>query len=96
MLMTAVCKVTGVKRFKGEVEGREYDNCKVFIEVPLDDSQGNGKGFCTEAYAFGKSANYDQFDKAPFPLTCEVDFTEVGTGGGGSKRVIAALRVRKA
>lgn len=92
MLVTARVKVTGVKRGKGEYEGRAFDYTRVFVEVQLDDSQGNAAGFCSAQYNFGKSGNFDALSRLAFPCDCEVDFVEVGTGAGEVRRVVQAIR----
>lgn len=89
--MTDKVKVTGVKHFKGNVEGKEYDSTTVFVEERLDDRRGTAKGYATTAYRVGSSALGQTLQKREFPILCEVEFDRV-TNGRDSETIIAQLK----
>lgn len=72
--------VTGIKRFKGEVEGKNYDSFKLFVQVPLDDSKGTAKGYATEEFNAGDSTEYDKWKHLTFPLEADATYQMVTTG----------------
>jgi hypothetical protein len=72
--------VTGIKRFKGEVDGKNYDSFKVFVQVALDESKGTAKGFATEEFNAGESSEYDKWKHLPFPLEADATYQMVTTG----------------
>lgn len=84
-------KVTGVKFFKGEVEGKSYDSTTVFVEERLDERRGTAKGYATVAYKVGSSAVGQALLKREFPLKCEVEFERV-TNGRDTETIIVDLR----
>lgn len=89
--MTDKVKVTGVKFFKGSVEGKDYDSTTIFVEERLDDRQGRAKGYATIAYKHGSSAVAQVLMKREFPLVCEVEFDRV-TNGKESETIIAHIK----
>lgn len=83
--------VTGIKQFKGEVEGKQYDSFKVFVQVSLDESKGTAKGFATEEFNAGNSSEYDKWKHLPFPLVAEATFQMV-TSGKVTKMQIVSVK----
>lgn len=84
-------KITGVKFFKGNVEGTDYDNGNVFIEEHLDFTTGRAKGYASQLYKCGNSevakilmANNE------FPLVADVDFMRV-TNGDVTKNIVQSI-----
>jgi hypothetical protein len=69
-------KVTGVKAFKGTIEGSgdEIDSGSIFVEEKLDDSRGNAKGFCSGVYGLGSAEAGRRIMHNDFPLMCDVTF----------------------
>ena len=49
--------IVGVKKFNGQIEGKNFDYCRLIVATPLDSSQGNALGSSTTEYDFGGSAN---------------------------------------
>jgi hypothetical protein len=49
-------KVVGVKWFKGNIDGKDFDNGTAYIEEKLDDRRGTAKGYASTAYKLGSSA----------------------------------------
>lgn len=85
-------KVTGVKWFNGEIEGKKFDNGTVFVEERLDDRRGTAKGYACTPYKVGGSATAQALAKRDFPLVCEVEFDRVSNGKGESETIIVELR----
>lgn len=85
--------VTGIKQFKGEVEGKAYDSFKVFVQVALDDSRGTAKGFATEEFNAGLSAEFDRWKHLPFPIVADATFQMV-TSGKATKMQIVDVKPR--
>lgn len=83
--------ITGMKAFKGEVEGTLYDNTKVFAMTDMDESKGNAKGFATVEYAFGKSEEYEKYKHLTFPFKadCELEFL---TNGKTQRMVLSSIK----
>ncbi|AOZ49036.1 hypothetical protein [Chromobacterium vaccinii] len=87
-------KVIGAKRFKDTVDGTLYDNTKLFVEVPLNDQNGNAVGTAAQEMAWGDSANFEKIKNLPFPFLamCEL---EMVTNGKTSKTVIVGVTPAK-
>lgn len=86
--------VTGIKRFKGEVDGKNYDSFKVFVQVALDESKGTAKGFATEEFNAGDSSEFDKWSHLAFPLKADATFQMV-TSGKVTKMQIVSVMPRK-
>lgn len=91
MKFTQEIEVTGLKRFKGNVEGVEYDSTKFYIKTDLDDSKGNAKGACTMEYTMGKSDEYDKYSHLTLPFVAVADM-ELVTNGKVSKLTLVSLK----
>jgi hypothetical protein len=87
--------VEGMKRFKGNVEGVDYDSTKFYIKTDLDDSKGNAKGSATTEYSMGKSDEYDKYSHLSFPFTAVVEM-EVVTSGKATKITLVTLKPKQA
>lgn len=73
-------KVTGVKFFNDEVNGKHIDSGKIFIEEILDFTKGTAKGSATQVYTLKSSKEVIDLMKYDYPLLCEVEFVRVTTG----------------
>lgn len=91
MQATMRCKVLGMKFFRGSVEGTQYDNTKIYVEVKLDDTQGRAVGFATQEYVAGDSSVYEAHKSDPFPGEYELDIETV-TSGSKMKQVVRGMR----
>jgi len=69
-----------MKRFKGDVDGKNYDTTKVYIEESFASDNANGRGFATSEYAAGKSELFESLQKSSFPLHADVTFETVTNG----------------
>lgn len=84
-------KVTGVKFFAGDIDGKNIDSGKVFIEEQLDFTQGRAKGYATQEYSLGKAEAAKAIIHNEFPLVCEVEFMRV-TNGDVSKTIVVTIK----
>ena len=84
-------KVTGVRWFKGNIDGKELDSGKVYVEERLDDRRGTAKGYAATEYAVSSSAVAQALALREFPLTCNVEFERV-SNGRESSTIIADIR----
>jgi len=84
-------KVTGIKFFKGNVEGTDYDNGNIFVEEALDFTTGRAKGFATTMYKCGKAEVAQGLMHNEFPLIAEVEFLRV-TNGDTTKNIVVSVR----
>ena len=46
---------SALKKFNGQIEGKNFDYCRLIVATPLDSSQGNALGSSTTEYDFGGS-----------------------------------------
>lgn len=63
----------GVKRFKGDIEGQQFDTCKLRFLMPVQSDAINEMGFGIAEFTYGTSSNYEQFKGVKLPV--EVDVT---------------------
>lgn len=87
MEFTTRAEVSGMKKFKDTVEGKEYDTTKLFIKTDLDSSQGNAMGFATVEYQFNDSGEFDKLKHLPFPFEADITIELVTTGKVQKQRV---------
>lgn len=73
-------KVTGIKFFNDEVNGKRIDSGKIFVEEVLDFTRGNAKGVASQVYSLKSSKEVIDLMKYDFPMLCEVEFVRVTTG----------------
>lgn len=84
-------RITGMKKFKGEIEGKQFDSTTVFVETRMDDRNGNRRGRCTQDYNAGTSDVYDRLKGCELPGDFEVEWDTV-TNGNDSKQIVVDLR----
>ena len=77
MQMQIQGQIMGVKRFSGQIEGKNFDYCRVIVATPLDSSQGNALGSATAEYDFGASTNFEQFKAHQFPFDANLSIEVV-------------------
>ncbi|MFD0930211.1 hypothetical protein ACFQ1T_10540 [Methylophilus glucosoxydans] len=84
--------IAGVKQFKGQVEGTDFDHTKLILLMPFSRSRAESNiGFDSVEAVFGTSENYKQFSGRKFPLQCMAD-VEMSIGSGG-RQVVDVLHV---
>jgi len=84
-------RVTGMKKFKGDIEGRQFDSTTVFIETKMDDRNGNRRGTCTNDYSAGKSEVFDRLSGIALPADFEVEWDTV-SNGSRTRQIIVDMR----
>lgn len=67
--------VTGVKRGKGEIDGRAWSNCKVSTLEPLLAAASDMKGLISNEYR-GDYGIFEQFSKVPAKYELDVEMGE--------------------
>ena len=91
MQMQIQGQIMGVKRFSGQIEGKNFDYCRVIVATPLDSTQGNALGSATTEYDFGASTKFEQFKAHQFPIDANLS-VEVVTNGKTQKLKITAFQ----
>jgi hypothetical protein len=73
-------RVLGVKGFKGEVEGKRYDSCKVRLEMPVPSRSETEVGNNVVEASYGDFAQFEHLRKLKWPAmcVCEVEMTTRG------------------
>lgn len=87
----SVERVTGMKKFKGDIDGRNFDSTTVFIETKMDDRNGNRRGVCTNDFNAGKSEVYDRLSTIALPAEFEVEWDTV-SNGSKTRQIIVDIR----
>lgn len=84
----------GAKQFKGEVEGRDYDICKVRILMPVPVDSENEYGLNVTEFNYASSLNYEGLKKYTFPVDCELEL-EMELKSGKPTLSLKNLRINK-
>ena len=71
-------RVTGMKKFKGDIGGKSFDSTTVFVETRMDDRNGNRRGHCTMDFNAGISDVYDRLQAVNLPAEFEVEWDAGG------------------
>ena len=87
-------RVTGMKKFKGDIEGKAFDSTTVFVETRMDDRNGNRRGHCTMDFNAGVSDVFDRLKDAALPAEFEIEWDTV-TNGNNVQQIIVDIRPRK-
>lgn len=90
----SVERVVGMKKFKGDIDGRNFDSTTVFIETRLDDRNGMRRGHCSVDFNAGKSEVYDRLAAINLPSDFEVEWDTV-SNGSRTRQVIVDIRPHK-
>lgn len=92
MIMHSI--LTGVRKFKGDVDGTFHDTTTVFLMTEMDDSRGTACGRATQPYKYGTSENYDLvvnlLKNGDVPVICHMK--KVTNGKGKSEDIITAIK----
>ena len=86
--------ITGMKKFKGDIEGKSFDSTTVFIETRMAERNGNRRGRCTMDYNAGTSDVYDRLKNLDLPGQFEVEWDTV-SNGNDSKQIVIDIRPHK-
>lgn len=90
-MATEKVKVTGVKFFKGDIDGKSIDSGKIFIEEALDFTTGRAKGYASQDYSLANADAVKGLMHNEFPLICEVEFMRV-TNGDTTKNIVTGVK----
>lgn len=80
MQMKVNAVVLGAKMFKDQIDGKQFDVTKLFVQQDLDASRGTAKGFAVTEYSWGTSDNFRAIQHNPFPFEAELSVEIVTTG----------------
>lgn len=80
MQVTSKVVVLGAKMFKDQIDGKQFDTTKLFVQETLDASRGTMKGFGVMEYGWGTSDNFRSIQHNPFPFEAELTIEIVTTG----------------
>lgn len=84
----------GAKQFKGEVEGRAYDTCKVRVLMPVPSEADNECGLNVTEFNYGSSLNYKGLKAYTFPVECDLEL-EMELKSGKPTLYLKNLRINK-
>lgn len=87
----SVERITGMKKFKGNIDGKSIDSTTVFIETKMTDANGNRRGFCSLDFNAGKSDVYDRLQANAIPGEYEIEW-EVVSSGKRARQVIVDIQ----
>lgn len=65
--------IIGAKQFKGQIEGRDFDTCKVRVLMEVPGDAENECGLNVTELNYGKSSNYLGLREYAFPQECELE-----------------------
>lgn len=88
-------QIIGVKKFSGNIEGKEFDYCRIIVATPLDATQGNALGMSAVEYNYGASANFEHFKNQQFPIEADLNVEIVTTGKTQKVNVLGFSPVKK-
>lgn len=94
MQFKSIVTVTGLKKFRGEVEGNTYDSTTAYIQMDMDESKKTARGFATQDYNIGTSEEFDKFVALSLPFQAEALF-EMTTNGKTQRQRVLSLIPRK-
>lgn len=89
MQVTSKVVVLGAKMFKDQIDGKQFDTTKLFVQENLDASRGTMKGYGVVEYGWGTSENFRSIQHNPFPFEAELTLEMVTTGKAQKFNVIA-------
>lgn len=93
MLMKAEATIRGAKMFRGNLDGKDIDSAKLFVEVILKASD-NSFGMCTEPLKCVSSSVVESIKHLPFPFLADMD-VEVVSGSKGMEQTVVAVYPKK-
>lgn len=88
MLFKSIIIVTGLKKFKGDVEGISYDSTTAYIQMDMDETKKTARGFATQDYNVGTSDIFDKLVNFKLPFEAEATFEMTTNGKSQRQRVV--------
>lgn len=91
--------VTGLKMFKGDVEGQHYDTTTIFVDMRMDESKGNQFGRATVEMKWPNSEMFHRLkpllqaaQESKQPFRCEITREEVAIGKGQTRMELTEIQ----
>lgn len=72
--------IVGVTQFKGDIDGRAYDQTKCLVMLPFPSTRGTAIGYDAIGANYGDSRNFDKFKSRDYPLVVDAEY-ELTTAG---------------
>lgn len=91
MQFKSIVTVTGLKKFKGDVEGSSYDSTTVYIQMDIDETKKTARGYATQDYNIGTSEEFDRLAAVKLPFEAEATFEMTTNGKTQRQRVVALV-----
>lgn len=91
-MLTQKGTVIGAKQFKGNIEGRDYDSCKLRVMMPVPEGSENECGLNVVELNYGKSDKYPGLAQQQFPFDAELQF-EVEIRSGKPQMSLRGIKV---
>jgi len=85
MEMLARVTIRGAKLFRGNIDGKDLDSGKIYVDVELKGE--NSFGVCTNELKCEGSKLIEQIKHNPFPFIAEIGMQEMSNGKTTSKVV---------
>ncbi|HTE16019.1 MAG TPA: hypothetical protein VK642_13160 [Burkholderiales bacterium] len=84
--------VMGIKKGKGEFEGRPYDFTRIFVEESFKSDDESSRGFATVPYVIGKSTEFEKFKDHIYPVRAQL-VLEINTTGKEQRTTVSSLKI---
>lgn len=93
MEMLARVTIRGAKLFRGNLDGKDIDSGKIYVDVELKGE--NSFGVCTNELKCEGSKLIDQIKHNPFPFIAEIGMQEMSNGKTTTK-VVTSIKPMQA
>lgn len=93
MEMMARVTIRGAKLFRGNLDGKDIDSGKIYVDVELKGE--NSFGVCTNELKCEGSKLIDQIKHNPFPFIAEIGMQEMSNGKTTTK-VVTSIKPMQA
>jgi hypothetical protein len=90
MSQTTQMTIVGMKRFKGDVEGKGYDSTTLFVAMNMGGE--NASGATVVEHKYGSSDNFAKLSGIPFPFNAEVTYRQEATTKGMVKTIVELVK----
>lgn len=87
-----LAKVTGWKFFQGNIDSKDIDSGRLFVELPLDTSRQNAKGTCTAEMRVPDSACIKRIQHLPLPSMMDLEVETIADGKNGFRQVVRDVK----
>jgi hypothetical protein len=90
MSLTTQMTIVGMKRFKGDVDGKQYDSTTLFVAMSMGGE--NAQGSTVVEFKYGSSDNYSKLAGTGFPFNAEVTYDQEATPKGQVKTIVLNVK----